>query len=212
MPYRGFHVIVPPEYGRQGCLPADQFVPQLMEHLGLAYYVGLLSAAEFHGAAHQRPQVFQVVVGKNRPPIRCGSVSVKFVSRINANEIPTVRMKTPRGYLLVSSPEATAFDLVGYPEHCGGLDNVATVLHELAESIDCSRLAEIARLSPLPWTQRLGHLLELVDGKERTDSLADYVAGLAREYVQLRTGRPHSGVPRDRRWRLFVNQTVDPEL
>ena len=31
------------------------------------YYVGLLSAAELFGAAHQRPQVFQVVVDKYLP-------------------------------------------------------------------------------------------------------------------------------------------------
>src|SRR5579883_1475975 len=53
-PYRGFHVIVPPEYRSIGCLPAEQFIPQLMEHLGEQYYVALLSAAELHGAAHQR--------------------------------------------------------------------------------------------------------------------------------------------------------------
>jgi hypothetical protein len=35
-----------------GCLPVDQFVPQLMEHLDLAYYAGLLTAASLHGAAH----------------------------------------------------------------------------------------------------------------------------------------------------------------
>lgn len=51
-PFRGFHVIVPTEYRTLGCLPADQFVPQLMDHLGLAYYVGLLSATSLHGAAH----------------------------------------------------------------------------------------------------------------------------------------------------------------
>ena len=51
-PARGFHVIVPPEYRTLGCLPADQFVPDLMRHKGLAYYAGLLSAAQFHGAAH----------------------------------------------------------------------------------------------------------------------------------------------------------------
>jgi hypothetical protein len=29
-PVRGFLVIVPPEYRHLGCLPAEQFVPQLM--------------------------------------------------------------------------------------------------------------------------------------------------------------------------------------
>lgn len=33
-PQRGFYVTVPPEYQGIGCLPAEQFVPQLMEVLG----------------------------------------------------------------------------------------------------------------------------------------------------------------------------------
>ena len=80
-PARGFYVIVPPEYKRLGCLPADQFIPQLMERLGLPYYAGLLTAAQYHGAAHHRPQEFQVVLPKNRRPIACGAVRVAFVAR-----------------------------------------------------------------------------------------------------------------------------------
>ena len=80
-PFRGFHVIVPPEYRTLACLPAEQFLPQLMEHLGLVYYAGLLSAARLHGAAHQAPMVFQAVVRENRQDIECGSVRVQFVAR-----------------------------------------------------------------------------------------------------------------------------------
>ena len=46
-PNRGFHVVVPPAYRRLGCLRADQFIPDLMAHLGEPYYVGLLSAAKY---------------------------------------------------------------------------------------------------------------------------------------------------------------------
>ncbi len=35
-----------------------------MNSLGESYYVGLLSAAEYNGAVHHRPQVFQVMVAK----------------------------------------------------------------------------------------------------------------------------------------------------
>ena len=75
-PYRGFHVIVPPEYRGLGCLPADQFIPDLMRHLGEPYYVTVLSAAAYHGAAHQRPQVFQVMVPRARRPLASGQVCV----------------------------------------------------------------------------------------------------------------------------------------
>ena len=57
-PACGFYVIVPPGYRRLGCLPADQFIPALTERRNIRYYVGLLSAAQYHSAAHHRPQEF----------------------------------------------------------------------------------------------------------------------------------------------------------
>jgi predicted transcriptional regulator of viral defense system len=212
MPFRGFHVIIPPEYRALGCLPADQFVPQLMEHLGLVYYVGLLTAASLHGAAHQAPMVFQAVVAQNRPEIRCGRVRAEFVARANVGEIPTVQRNTLRGVLLVSTPEATAFDLAGYPGHAGGMSNVVTVLAELAESMDAARLLGEADHSPLPWTQRLGYLLERAGIEPLAAPLAEYVSKRAKEYVPLRPRKPAARASRAPRWRLLVNEEVEADL
>jgi predicted transcriptional regulator of viral defense system len=211
-PYRGFHVIIPPEYRRLGCLPADQFVPELMKHLGQPYYVALLSAARYHGAAHQQPQVCYVMVAKNRPSIACGAVRVRFVARHNVAEIPVARFNTPRGYLAVSSPEATAFDLVGYHKHAGGLDNVATVLAELTDSLSLEDLFEVAKLSPGPWVQRLGYLLERVGAERKAASLARYVERMAKETTPLLPGRTTVGARRDPRWKLHVNVDVESEI
>ena len=211
-PCRGFHVIVPPEYRRLGCLPAEQFVPELMAHLGLAYYVALLSAAQVHGAAHQQPQVFQVMVKKNRAPIACGEVRVKFVARRNADLIPVIERNTPRGSMRVSTPEGTAFDLVGYPQHAGGLDHAATVLAELAELLDGEAIARVAPFSPVPWAQRLGYLLEQVGGSDRTDPLADYVRAAARETTLLDPKRGPRHGERVSRWKLAVNADMVPDL
>ncbi len=210
-PVRGFHVIVPPEYRRLGCLPPEQFVPQLMTGLGLPYYFGLLSAAQYHGSAHQRPQTAYVVVEKNRDSIQCGSVHVAFVARKNVARIPTVSFNTPRGAVRVSSAEATAFDIVGYVEHIGGLDAAATVLSELAERIDPAELAELALLEPLTWAQRLGHLLDTVGAEHRTAPLAGFVERHAREYVALAPGQSLVACKRDTRWRILVNAVVEPE-
>ena len=211
-PYRGFHVIVPPEYRSIGCLPADQFIGQLMEHLEISYYVALLSAARYHGAAHQQPQVFQVIVKKNRPPIECGRVRVNFVSRRNIDEIPVVPFNTPRGPVLVSSPEATAFDLVGYSAHTGGLDNTASVLTELSESIDPKRLMSVAALSPAPWAQRLGYIFSVIGAEEHADALADYIAQSSHENVSLDPAGSRVGTVREARWKLFVNALLEPDL
>jgi predicted transcriptional regulator of viral defense system len=212
MPYRGFNVFVPPEYRRLGCLPAEQFVPQLLEQLGLEYYVGLLSAAEIHGAAHQRPQVFQVVVAANRPPMRCGAVRAQFVARRNASEIPAFKQNTPRGHIKIASAEATAFDLVGYVHHCGGLSNVATVLSELAEKMKAEETVRVAPLSPIPWAQRLGYLLEVAGGSAVVEPLAEHVRRVAREYAPLNPRRGERGRGRSSRWKLVINEEVEADL
>ncbi|MDR1057070.1 MAG: type IV toxin-antitoxin system AbiEi family antitoxin [Coxiellaceae bacterium] len=53
-PIRGFYVIIPPEYSKARCLPPEQFIDDLMHYLKGYYYVGLLSAAQAYGAAHQK--------------------------------------------------------------------------------------------------------------------------------------------------------------
>ena len=96
-PARGFYVIVPPEYRSLRSLPADQFIPALMQRLGRMYYVGLLSAAQYHGAAHQRPQEFQVMLANSRRPIVSGAVRVAFLVRKNIAAVPVQTFNTPRG-------------------------------------------------------------------------------------------------------------------
>lgn len=210
-PFRGFYVIVPPEYRSLGCLPADQFIPDLMKKLKARYYAGLLTAAQYHGAAHHRPQEFQVLVDKARKPIACGNVRVAFISRKRLKEVPVQSINTMRGTLLVSTPEATALDLVGYQHRAGGLDNVATVLSELAERLDPEKLAAVAATAPLPWAQRLGYLLERVEAGDKAKSLKDYVRARAHDSATLLPTARRAKSARDETWKLVINADVEPE-
>ena len=211
-PARGFYVIVPPEYRRLGCLPADQFVPALMERSRRPYYVALLSAAEYHGAAHHRPQVFQVALSKNRRPISCGVVRVSFVARKNISEVPVQEVNTPRGTVRVSSIEATALDLIGYAHRVGGLDYVATIVSELANDIAPDLLVSAALTAPVTWAQRLGYLLEVVDAGGAASSLKAYVRQRAQGTVLLVPGLPKGQALRARDWRLYVNAEIEVDL
>lgn len=208
---RGFYVIVPPEYRQLGCLPADQFIPALMARHGLTYYAGLLSAAQYHGAAHHRPQEFQVFVAKNRRPIACGAVRVAFIARKRIANVPVQSFNTPRGTIRVSTVEATAVDLVGYERHAGGLDQVATILAELAEQIDPERLVAAAQTAPIPWAQRLGYLLELVGATAGAELLKAHVRKAARDMTPLLPGTSHAKARQEKDWRLYVNAEVEAE-
>jgi predicted transcriptional regulator of viral defense system len=183
-----------------------------MAHLHEPYYVGLLSAAAYHGAAHQKPQVFQVMVPKARRNLACGGVRVDFVARQNMGKTPVVERNTPAGVIRIASPAATALELVGYPERCGYLDNVATVLAELAESIDGDAMEAEARRAPVAWVQRLGYLFALVEQEKLAERLEGVLAGSKVFVVPLAPWEGSQGAPRDLRWQLAVNTDVDSEI
>ena len=61
-PLRGFYVIITDEYALRGTVPQAVYLDQMMQHLERKYYVALLNAAEYHGAAHQAPMSFCVMI------------------------------------------------------------------------------------------------------------------------------------------------------
>lgn len=212
MPFRGFYVIVPPEYRSLGCLPPEQFIHPLMTHQGEAYYIGLLSAAQFQGTAHHRPKVFQVVVAKNKAPIVCGEVRIEFIARKNVADIPTLSVDTPRGPVVISRPESTALDLIGYSQHAGGIGNLTTVLSQFAKNLDGAQLPTVAELSPVAWAQRLGYLLDLVQLQDKTKALAEYIAKKKPVSAVLVSSLTAANAPKDPKWLLKINCSIEREL
>jgi predicted transcriptional regulator of viral defense system len=211
-PARGFYVIVPPEYTSLCCLPADQFISALMQRAGQPYYAALLTAAQYHGAAHHRPQEFQVMLAKSRRPLHCGKVRVAFFVRKRLSEVSLQSFNTPRGPIQVSSPETTAVDLVGYQHQIGGLDQVATIVSELADRLDAQKLVSAAQTAPLPWAQRLGYLLERAGAADKVASLKDYIHSVAPENTALLPQESTGGKRRDVHWKLIVNADVEPDV
>jgi hypothetical protein len=215
-PAKGFYVIVPPEYQILGCLPAEYFIPYLMEYWQCSYYAGLLTAARYHGATHQAVQVFQVMInGRSRPPILCGKVKIRFVANRHLAETPVQSISTAKSLLKVSTPEGTAMDLLNFPLQAGGLNHVVTVLAELQESIKPDKLLALAESQPiLAWKQRLGYLLEVVEAFELADVLKNYLAQQKRvDYIPLMSGlEEFTKSPRNITWKIIENATVESDL
>lgn len=211
-PRRGFYVIVPLEYRSAGAPPPSWFVGDLMGHAGHPYYVGLLTAAALHGAAQQQPQEFQVVTDVPMRPAKAGRAVIRFFTKRCLERTPTQSVKTETGSMRVSTPEATALDLVRYVGQAGQLDNVATVLRDLSERLAPGRLVEAARADvELSCAQRLGFLLDRVAAGGRADELARFVRRREPRVVRLRPDRPSHGAVKDARWGVLVNETVEPD-
>lgn len=211
-PYREFHVIVPPRYRCLGCLPAEMFIHDLMQFLDKSYYVGLLSAAQYYGASHQTPMVFQVVVSEQIPAIECGQIRIQFVVHRQAEQCSFQLRNTEAGVIRIASPETTALELVGYPEHCGYFDNIATVLEELSPHIKAEILLECAQHVPNAWIQRLGVLFDLLGLKDLADALEIGLAERKLYTVPLASWKEMAGVPRTYRWNVALNVEVETDL
>lgn len=162
MPRQGFYVIVPPQFGSWGAPPTNWYIDALMQYLEQPYYVGLLKAAELHGAAHQAVMEFQVVSEKRLPGIRAGRSLIAFYYRKALEPVQACieDHKTDTGTMRVSSAALTAFDLLRYPQASGGLDNIATVLQDLGATVDSRQLELLTLNMERPLVQRLGFLLE----------------------------------------------------
>jgi len=212
VPRRGFFVIVPVEYREAGAPPPSWYIDDLMDFLGQPYYVGLLSAAALHGAAHHQPQEFQVVTNRQLRRVAAGRARIRFFRKLHLERTPTSKVKTETGDMRVATPEATALDLLRYVEGVGQLGHVATVLAELVEDMDADLLVQAARTeSELPTAQRLGHILEQVGARELTGSLAAWIEECRPRYVPLRSDRSVKGAEKDARWRVLANEKVESE-
>lgn len=212
-PRRGFFVVVPTEYSGSGAPPPSWFIADLMAFHGQCYYVGLLSAAALHGAAHQQPQEFQVMTDRALRPTTVGRARLRFFTKRHLRQTPTIDVKTYTGGMRVSTPESTALDLVRYVESAGHLDNVASVLAELAEVMDPFRLVEAARADiELTVIQRLGFLLSYVGATTVTELLARWLAEQRPRTVPLRADRASDEASKDSTWRVLVNDSIELDL
>ena len=211
-PARGLYIPIPPEYRSWGAVPATWFIDSLMVHLERTYYVGYLSAAEVHEAAHQRPQVFQVVVDRDLRDRSFGRVRLRFITNREAGDLPSTRRNTPTGTMAVSTPELTAMDLANRPENGGALHNVATVLIDLANAgkLDDGVMSGLVAKFPVAAGRRLGWIVEQFTDL-RLNELAAVISDAADEPSKLDQHGPRRGSV-DRRWRVRVNTRIEPDL
>jgi predicted transcriptional regulator of viral defense system len=208
-PTKGLYVVVPPEYRDWGVVPADWFIDPLMRHLSRSYYVGFLSAATRHGAAHHAPQTFQVVVDRPLRSRDFGRVRMRFVTRKDVESMTREQMNSHTGAYFVASRETTAVDLAWRPQLGAGMSNVATVLRDIGD-LDGEKLARLAAFRSRATARRLGWLLE----RFRSDVDTYWLRQIARPAegtpTALVPGNRLRG-PADAGWGVRLNGTVEPD-
>lgn len=212
--HKGYYLIIPPQYRSKGTLPPTLFLDAFMKELNRPYYLAMLNAAAYHGASHQQPQEFFVVTSfPVLRPMQKKGLKVNFISK---KELPVTLLdnrKTEAGYMKISNSALTAADLIQYTKRVGGINRVATVLAELAESInpddfDKSLLQHV----PVTVLQRLGYILDkVIDNQTLANALFMALqknkATLFR--IPLKASAQAKGFAYDDHWKIIINTTIE---
>ena len=214
IPIQGFYVIIPDEYALRGFAPQPFYLDEMMKHLGRNYYVALLGAGSYHGAAHQSPMTFSVML---EPPTMRGKKTSKYATQyFYRSSIPmryVEQRQTRTGYINVSGPELTAIDLITYQEKSGSITRAATVLAELAPKLNFRKAGkEFLKVAPVTSFQRLGYILEeVLEDEKAADALYTLLkeSGARLQPIPLKPGLPCQNCELNTRWKVRINETIE---
>jgi len=203
-----FYVIVPPEYSVPGILPAHLFIDEFMRYMNKPYYIALQSAAALHGAAHQQPQVFQVMTIKpTHRPIGVKGLKIQFYYKSELLEPGISKEKSDTGYIQVSDAALTAVDLILFERRVGGLVRVVEIMEELIENINPDQFRNVLSNNlPVSSLQRLGFMLDRILGNASLSSCVQSVLKEKRLFrVPLDRSMEKTGKPVDSKWKVIMN-------
>ena len=213
--FKGFYSVIPVDYALMGIVPPEFYIDDLMKYLNRPYYVSLLNAAAFYGAAHQKPQVFSVIT--SLPTLRDTTkrnTRIAFIS--TRKEIPQKWLKTFRGQngdFHVSKPELTAVDLISFQKEIGGLNRACTVLYELMEVVKFGKLDKtFFDYVPTSTIQRLGYLLENeLEQSEKASVLFSkaHTHGCKFQKIPLKNNKSTNNCDTNEKWKIMINENIE---
>lgn len=186
-----FYLIVTPEHRANGAPPVLTWIDAYFKHRHEPYYLGGMSAASEHGASNQALQVTQIVVSKARPDLLVGRITLRFLSKKELQETPTIEAAGAANPVRVSSPEATALDLIRYERRIGGMDYVIETINELAPKMTTSGMKlSLRQRHDTSVLQRAGLIFDRLGMNSMSQLVRKRLEGLALKQIELRPSFP----------------------
>lgn len=212
---KGFYLIITPRYSSAQKLPIQLYCEKLFKYLDRNYYVGLFSAARFHGASHQQVQRDYVVTETPKlNDISKNTIDIRFLTTSNWVEKNIQIKKSDAGIYKISSPALTIVDLIHHQTKLGGINRMLAVIEELTEELTKTDLADLLNWYPNKSTlQRLGFLFEEFEVVEEFKEMI-YSDLKAKNYYPVLLCPKSNYKPGavDNRWKVDVNIKLESDL
>jgi predicted transcriptional regulator of viral defense system len=211
---KGFYLIIPPRYSKQGYLPSQLYIDKLCKSLDRNYYLGFYTAAKYHGASHQQTHREYVMIEKPKlRDIKKGNLDIRFITSSKWPTRNIVERKSDAGIFKISSPSLTAVDLIHHQTKLGGLNRIFTIIEELSEEITESDIRDLLTWYPHRSTlQRFGFILEKLQAQVNLTEIIDYLKSSQYFPVLLSPKGNEKPGSVDNKWKVDVNIKLESDL
>lgn len=212
---QGFYLIIPPRYSKLKTLPISLYIDKLFNYLKKDYYLGLYTAAKFHGASHQQIQKDYVIAAMpSNHNIKKEGVVINFFNITNWPQKNIVKKKSDAGYFNISSPALTLFDLINHHPKIGGINRMLAIIEELAEELKTDDISGLLTWYPYTSTiQRTAYLLEKLQmDSELIDPFYNYLKDKKYFPILLSPKKGQKAGKVRNIWKVDVNLELESDL
>jgi hypothetical protein len=159
-----------------GAPPANWWLQDYFDWLGRPYYLALQSAASSFGSNLQALQVTQVMTDRPCRAIKAGRIQVRFFVKRGIKRTPTQQPAGAVAPLLISTPEATTYDLIPYATSIGGIERAAETIRPLLPLLRARELNRVLDVENEPAVaQRLGFVIAACGNKPLAKVVRDWL-------------------------------------
>lgn len=201
-----YFLIVSPEHRAFGGPPVGWWLDDYFGWLGRPYYLALQSAAATYGSEPQALQITQVMTDRPRRDIKIGRQRVRFFVKRRIERTATILPANSFAPLRVSTPEATAFDLIRYESRIGGMGGVIETLAPLLPLMRPGELTRVLNAEGEPTiAQRMGYIFERLGATGLVDAIRQC---LPRRLAPVPLASPRAypaGAGEVKQWRVLDN-------
>jgi predicted transcriptional regulator of viral defense system len=212
---KGFYLIIPPRYSSVDKLPIQLYSEKFFKYLNRRYYLGLFTAARFHGASHQQSQKdYFITEAPKINAIKKKSYDIQFLTTKYWPTNNILSKKSDAGIYRISTAALTFFDLIHHHNKIGGLNRILASLEELSEEISENEMTELTSWYPHKSTlQRVGFLFEeLSVEKNLADIIYNKLKQQAYYPVLLSPMKDQKPGSSNNRWKIVVNKRLESDL
>jgi len=205
-PRQPFYLIVGPEHRSMGAPPATWWLQDYFNWLGRPYYLALQSAASVFGSNPQALQVMQVMTDRPCRTIKAGRIQVRFFVKRGIERTPTQQLAQAAAPLCISTPEATAFDLVRYATSIGGIERAAETIRPLLPGLRARELKRVLTAeNETAVAQRLGFVIQAAREKKLAQVIYNWLPEKLTKVPLSPLKGERKNVPIIERWQVLNN-------